>query len=105
MIDDVRVLRVCAQLTQGYARGQLPAGAEVSLERMANDADKITAFIGGRRYDKLRAYCAKLVDDAAAREALYVEIDDEIKRTGRWSSPIRPTRSCGLKGYLTHKLK
>jgi uncharacterized membrane protein YkvA (DUF1232 family) len=35
VIDDVMVLRVCAQLTQGAERGALPTSAEVSLDRMA----------------------------------------------------------------------
>jgi hypothetical protein len=53
---------VCAQLTQGCDRGALPTSAEISLERMANEAEKITGFIGGAIYDKLRAYCARLAD-------------------------------------------
>ena len=47
VIDDVMVLRVCAQLTQDLERGELPTSAEVSFDRMANEADKITAFLGG----------------------------------------------------------
>ena len=58
MLDDLMVLRVCAQLTQGCDRG-LPA-AEISLDR-GEEADKITGFVGGVLHDKLRAYCAKLV--------------------------------------------
>ena len=85
VLDDTMVLRVCAQLTSGCDRGALPTAAEVSLERMANEADRITAFLGGALYDKLQKYCSKLVDravrgltraqlaaDAAARQALYV---------------------------------
>jgi uncharacterized membrane protein YkvA (DUF1232 family) len=114
MIDDVMVLRVCAQLTQGHERGALPTSAEVSLERMANEADKITQFLGGPLYDKLKAYCAKLVDqpvpaqladDALLRKALYVELEDELKK----SVPIvvnDPTDAeLRLKAYLTHKLQ
>ena len=58
VIDDVMVLRVCAQLTATHNRGDLPASADVALERMANEAEKITAFLGGPLYDKLKAYCA-----------------------------------------------
>ena len=32
VIDDIMVLRVCAQLTQSHDRGQLPTSAEVSLD-------------------------------------------------------------------------
>lgn len=118
VIDDVMVLRVCAQLTQGCDRGALSTSAEVSLERMANEADKITAFVGGALYDKLRAYCAKLVDqgvrgrtpaqladDAAARKALYAEIDDELKRTVPIVVNDPVDAEVRLKAYLTHKLK
>ena len=118
VLDDVMVLRVCAQLTQGDDRGTLPASVEISLERMANEADKITGFLGGAIYDRLRAYCAKLVDhpvrgrtpaqlvdDAAARKAFYVEIDDEIKRTVPIVINDPDDAEVRLKAYLTHKLK
>ena len=118
VIDDVMVLRVCAQLTQACERGALPTSTEISLDRMANEADKITAFLGGTLYDKLRAYCAKLVDqavrgrtpaqivdDAAARKALYAEVDDEIKRTVPVVVNDAADAELRLKAYLTHKLK
>ena len=118
VLDDVMVLRVVAQLTQGCDRGTLPTHVEVSLERMANEADKITGFVGGVLYDKLRAYCAKLVDhsvrgrapsqivdDAAARKALYREIDDELKRSVPIVVNDPADAELRLKAYLTHKLK
>jgi uncharacterized membrane protein YkvA (DUF1232 family) len=118
VLDDVMVLRVCAQLTSGYDRGPLAAATEISLERMANEADHIAAFLGGPIYDKLRAYCAKLVDqavrgrtpgqladDAAARKALYVELDAEIKRTVPIVIADPVDAEVRLKAYLNHKLK
>ena len=118
VIDDVMILRVCAQLTQSHDRGALPTQAEISLERMANEADKITGFVGGVLYDKLRAYCAKLVDhsvrgrapsqivdDAPARKALYREIDDELKRSVPIVVNDPVDAEVRLKAYLTHKLK
>jgi uncharacterized membrane protein YkvA (DUF1232 family) len=118
VLDDVMVLRVCAQLTQDHERGPLPAAAEISLDRMANEADKIAGFLGGAIYDKLRAYCAKLVDhpirgrtaahlaeDAPARKALYAEIDDELKRTVPIVINDPVDAEIRLKAYLTHKLK
>jgi uncharacterized membrane protein YkvA (DUF1232 family) len=118
VLDDVMVLRVCAQLIQGSDRGTLSTAAEVSLERMANEADKITAFVGGALYDKLRAYCAKLVDrpvrgrtaaqltaDAAARRALYAEVEDELKRTVPIVINDPVDAEVRLKAYLTHKLR
>ena len=118
VIDDLMVLRVCAQLTQDHDRGPLPTAAEISLDRMANEADKITDFLGSAVYDRLRAYCAKLVDqpvrgrtprdladDAVARKALYVEIDDEIKRSVPIVVNDPADAELRLKAYLTHKLK
>lgn len=118
VIDDIMVLRVCAQLTQGHERGQLPTSAEVSLDRMANEADKITGFVGGVLYDRLRAYCARLADhavrgrtpaqlaeDPAARKALYGEVDDELKRTVPIVINDPVDAEVRLKAYLTHKLK
>lgn len=118
VIDDVMVLRVCAQLTQGHERGKLPAGAEVALDRMANEADKITAFLGGGIYDKLKSYCAKLADQAVrgrtpaqlieepeARKALWVELEDELKRSVPIVVNDPQDAELRLKAYLTHKLQ
>src|SRR5688572_27878887 len=93
VIDDVMILRVCAQLTATHQRGDLPTSADAALERMGNEAEKIQAFLGGPLYDKLKAYCAKLteqavrgrtpvqlIDDGALRKGLYTELDDELKK-------------------------
>jgi uncharacterized membrane protein YkvA (DUF1232 family) len=117
MIDDVMVLRVCTQLTSGHQRGDLPGAAEVSLGRMANEAEQILAFLGGPLHDKLKAYCAKLGDvsvrgrtpsqlmtDAAARKALYVEIEDELKKSVPVVVVDPADAEVRLKAYLTHKL-
>ena len=118
VIDDVMVLRVCAELTAAHKRGDLPTSADVALERMGNEADKIQAFLGGALYDKLKSYCAKLADqavrgrlpaqlieDVKLRKALYTELDEELKK----SVPIvvnDPTDAeLRLKAYLTHKLQ
>ena len=118
VLDDTMVLRVCAQLTSGCDRGTLPTAAEVGLERMANEAEKITAFLGSALHDKLRAHCARLVDravrgrtpaqlaaDAAARQALYAEIEDELKRTVPIVINDPADAEVRLKAYLTHKLR
>ncbi|MBV8756357.1 MAG: DUF1232 domain-containing protein [Deltaproteobacteria bacterium] len=118
VVDDVMVLRVCAQLSQGHDRGSLPTSAEVNLDRMANEADKISAFLGGGVYDKLKSYCSKLgdqavrgrtpqqlIDDAATRKALYVELDDEIKKTVPIVVNDPVDAELRLKAYLTHKLQ
>ncbi len=118
VIDDVMVLRVCAQLTQGHQRGALPTSAEVSLDRMANEADKIKEFLGGPIYDNLRSYCAKLgehavrgrtpaqlAEDPALRKALYGELDDELHKTVPIVVNDPKDAELRLKAYLTHKLK
>lgn len=118
VIDDVMVLRVCAQLTQGHDRGVLPTNAEISLDRMSNEADHIVKFLGGPIYDKLKSYCSKLgdvavrgrtpsqlVDDAALRKSLYIELEDEIKKTVPIVINDPTDAELRLKAYLTHKLQ
>lgn len=118
VIDDVMVLRICSQLTQGHERGALSTNAEVALDRMANESDKITQFLGGALYDKLKSYCSKLgevavrgrtpaqlVDDANLRKALYVELEDELKKTVPIVVNDPKDAELRLKAYLTHKLQ
>jgi uncharacterized membrane protein YkvA (DUF1232 family) len=117
VIDDVMVLRVSAQLAQDQDRGTLPTSAEVSFERLANEAEKITAFLGSGTYDKLKAYCAKLgeskirgrstqllIDDVAQRKQFYAELDDEMKKTVPIVITDPADAEVRLKAYLTHKL-
>lgn len=118
VLDDVMVLRVCAQLTQTHERGPLPTVAEICLDRMANEAERIEEFLGGALHDKLRAHCARLADqqvrgrtpaqliaDAELRAALYGELEDELKKTVPIvvSDPL--DAELRLKAYLTHKLQ
>ncbi len=118
VIDDVMVLRVCAQLSQGHERGSLPTSAEVTLDRMANEAEKISAFLGAALYDKLKDYVQTLGDqavrgrtptqlseDEAARKALAVELEDEIKKTVPIVINDPVDAELRLKAYLTHKLQ
>jgi len=118
VIDDVMVLRVCAQLTQGNARGTIGSAADQALDRMANEADKITAYLGNPLYDKLKSYCSKLTDQAVRgktpgalvdepelRKALYVELDDEVKKTVPIVVNDPADAELRLKAYLTHKLQ
>lgn len=117
VIDDIMILRVCAQLMTGHERGPLPTNAEVALDRMTNEAEKIGEFLGSALYDKLKSYCSKLedtavrgrtpqqlVDDASQRKGLYVELDDEIKKTVPIVINDAVDAELRLKAYLTHKL-
>jgi uncharacterized membrane protein YkvA (DUF1232 family) len=63
-LDDVMVLRVCAQLAAGHGLGAVAESHEINLSRMANEAERISEFLGGAAYDKLRTYCAKLSETA-----------------------------------------
>ena len=118
MIDDVMVLRVCAQLAQDQKRGKLPASVEATFERLVHEADKITEFLGGPLYDKLKAYCAhlgdqavrgrtpgQLAEDAGLRKSLYAELDDELKKTVPIVISDPADAELRLKAHLTHKLK
>ena len=118
VLDDVMVLRVCAQLTQSHSRGPLPTTAEASFDRLAKEADKITLFLGGPLYDKLKAYCAKLVDqsvrgsspqqlidDEDPRKALYTQLEDEVKKSVPIVINDPVDAELRLKAYLTHKLQ
>jgi uncharacterized membrane protein YkvA (DUF1232 family) len=118
VLDDLMVLRVCAQLTEGPDRGSLPTVAEICLERMSNEAARISEFLGGPLYDKLRAHCARLADqevrgrkpaqliaEGELRRALYAELEDEIKKTVPVVLDDPADAEVRLKAYLTHKLK
>lgn len=117
MMDDIMVVRVCAQMASHHKLGELDAQAEVTIGRMANEADKITDFLGADLYDKLRAYCAKLeelavrgrtpaqvVNEGAARLALYGEVDEEIKRSVPVVVNDPDDAELRLKSYLAQKL-
>ena len=118
VIDDVMVLRVCAALTQDHDRGTLPTNAEAALERMANQSEKITAFLGGPLYDKLKAYCAKvgetpvrglttaqLIEEESARKQLYTALSEELEKTVPIVINDPTDAELRLKAYLTHKLQ
>lgn len=117
-LDDVMVLRVCAQLAAGHGLGAVAENHEINLARMANEAERISEFLGGAAYDKLRTYCAKLSEtavrgrtpanvlaDAAARKALFAEVDDEVKKTVPVVITDAADAEVRLKAYLSHKLK
>jgi uncharacterized membrane protein YkvA (DUF1232 family) len=117
VIDDVMILRVAAQLAHDLGRGDLPASAEVSFERLSNEADAITKFLGGAIYDKLKAYTSKLgdqavrgrtpaqlIEDAALRKTLYAELDEELTKTVPIVVNDPADAELRLKSYLTQKL-
>jgi uncharacterized membrane protein YkvA (DUF1232 family) len=117
VIDDVMVMRVCAVLLQDHDRGTLPTAADASIERMANEADSIGAFLGSALYDKLKLYCKKLGDapvrgvtlasligEESSRKALYTALDEELEKNVPIVVNNPVDAELRLKGYLTHKL-
>ncbi len=118
VIDDVMVLRTCAQLASTqHNLGDLPTDAEIAIGRLVNEADKITAFLGQALYDKFRSYCAKLpdtavrgrtpafiIEDTAARKALFAEVEDELTKTVPIVMADPADAELRLKAYLSHKL-
>lgn len=117
-LDDVMVLRICAQLAAGYGAAEVDEESEITLARMANEADQITDFLGKQAYDKFRQYCVKLAEtpvrgrtpgqivaDEVARKALYAEVDEEIKKTVPVIIKDAADAELRLKAYLSHKLK
>jgi uncharacterized membrane protein YkvA (DUF1232 family) len=118
VIDDVMVLRVCGHLTQGHPHGELPAAAEASLGRLANEAEAISAFLGSAIYDKFKQYCAKLTEqsvrgrstmaligDANLRTALYAEVAEELQKNVPIVIADPEDAELRLKSYLTQKLR
>ena len=117
VIDDAMVLRVCARLAQGYELGALATSAQIGIDRMANEADHVTEFLGGASYAKLTAHCAKLADqtvrgrtttqlyeDESARKAVYVEIENELEKSLPVVLKDPKDAELRLKSYLVHKL-
>lgn len=117
-LDDVMVLRVCAQLAAGHGIAEVDEESEITLSRMANEAEQISGFLGQGPYDKLRQYCVKLGDTAVRgrhpsqvisddkhRAALYAEVDEEIRKTVPVIIKDADDAELRLKAYLNHKLK
>ncbi len=117
VMDDIFVVRVCAGMATTLGLGDLSHDAEVTLGRLANEAEKISDFLGGELYDKLRQYCAKLeetavrgrtpkqiCDEGAARLALYGEVEEELKRSVPIVISDPDDAELRLKSYLKQKL-
>jgi len=117
-LDDVMVIRVCVSLAQAHPLGDLPGDAEYTLGKLGNDSDSLLDFLGGETFGKLKQYCAKLVDasvrgrtpqnivsDAAARKALYGDVEEELKRSVPVVIKDPADAELRLKAYLSHKLK
>jgi len=116
-LDDAMILRVCAQLAQQHRLGQLPGDAEIVLGRLGNEAARLDALLGGELAGKLKSYGAKLVEtavrgrtptqiveDEAARKALWADVEDELKRAVPIVVADPEEAELRLKAFLQHKL-
>jgi len=118
VLDDVMVLRVCANLASAHGFAGVPGEMEFSLARLGNEAEQIAEFLGTELYDKLRAFCADLIDrsvrgrapatilaDPAARAAMFKEVDEDVQRSVPVVVEDPDDAEIRLKAYLAHKLK
>jgi len=117
-LDDAMVLRVCTQLAQQHPTGELPGDAEYTLGKLGNEAERLGDLLGRDIAQKLKSYCAKLsetavrgrtpqqiVEDDAARAALYGDLDEELKKSVPVVVADPADAEIRLKAYLAHKLQ
>lgn len=117
-LDDVMILRCCAQLASAYPMGDLPHDAEITLATMSNDCDHLKTLLGFEIADKLKKFASGLVDVAVRgrtpsmvvseesdRKALWLDVDEEVKRSLPAVVKDPADAELRLKAYLTHKLK
>lgn len=120
LFDDVMVLRICASQAQRAAGSEdgLDHRTQVELARLANQAERIDAFLGADLAGKLRAHCdgllttevrgrtpAAIVADEKARAQLFAEVDDALKAAPPVTVTDPDQATVRLKAYLGHKLK
>ena len=118
VLDDVMVVRVCANLASAHGLTGVPDEVEFTLARLANEAEAISEFLGTELYDKLRSFCSNQVDksvrgrapatvlaDPDVRAALFRDVDDEVKRSVPVVVSDPDDAEVRLKAYLAHKLK
>jgi uncharacterized membrane protein YkvA (DUF1232 family) len=119
VIDDTMVVRVCMDLAGAYP--PMPALADpvrVRLGRLANEVDVVKAFLGPELFVRLRRHCMRaadlavhghspvhVVDDAAARAALYAEVTADLARMPAASFAQPDQVEPRLRSYLHYKLQ
>jgi hypothetical protein len=117
VIDDVMILRVCLNLASVHGLDDLPTDAMVGAMRMANDVEKIEAFIGDDLYARLKKHCTRMVDQAVRgrspeglidepeeRKKLYEEVEEDIKKMPAAKFENAEQVELKLKSYLHAKL-
>lgn len=117
-LDDTMVLRVAMALASEHDLDPLEDDAQRVVHKMANENELVHEFLGDDLYAKLKKYVADLVnvvvrgrhprvalDDEKAREQLFTEVKDELRRLP--SSTMKDPDAIGrlIKNHLSHKLK
>ena len=119
VMDDVMVLRVCADLASQYGIGSdLSTADTAAFGRLTNEVEHIEKVVGAELYAKLRAFCGRLknesvrgrspeqvVSDESARTALYKEVEADLTRLPPASFAEPEMVIAKFKSYLHHKLK
>lgn len=119
VIDDTMVLRVCVELAAAHHPApSLPEAVRARLTRLATEAEAIKAFLGPELFVRLRRHCmrapdiavhghspVRVVDDAAARAALYAEVASDLARMPAPSFAQPDQVEPRLRSYLHHKLQ
>lgn len=119
LMDDVFVLRICADLASQHGLGDgLSASATAAVGRLVNESDAVEGVLGADLTARLRTYCARLGDDAVrgrtpdqivedegARAALYKEIEADLLRMPPAAFADPEALLAKFKSYLHHKLQ
>ncbi|HWN68571.1 MAG TPA: DUF1232 domain-containing protein [Haliangium sp.] len=119
VIDDTMVVRVCVDLAAAYP--PMPTLADpvrARLGRLANEVDVVKAFLGPELFVRLRRHCmraadlsvhghspVRVLDDEAARAALYADVADDLSRMPAASFAEPKQIEPRLRSYLHHKLQ
>lgn len=118
VLDDVFAIRSLLSLATHYDLGSdLDTKTTVSIGRLTNEAHKAEEWLGAELYADLNAYFAKQVEesvrdrspglivrDAAARKALFAEVDEDIRRIPAAPFVDAAKIELDFKSYIQHKL-
>ena len=119
IIDDALAIRACAAFASDHNADEgLDSDTMVQLARLANEADKLTVFLGAEMDAKFKKHVERMVDDPVrgrtpelivsdgeARARLFDEVETDLLRlpAASFKDPAGALRQ--LQSYLQAKLK
>ncbi len=118
VLDDAMVIRVAAALAADKGLGEPPVEILRELSRLANEAETVAEFLGPPLYARFKAFVeelmakevrgrfpATIVEDAKARQLLFAEVEDEVRRAS--TAPPIDAEAVGrmVKNAIGSKLK